>query len=206
MSDNRTWFVGVVAAAVSLLSLALIGGPVPAGATMGTVTKKYTPFGPQGQIRPDLTIRDDTGSCWTGSLVAPRPDAWRCMTPGAVIFDPCFSNSSEEKKVVCALAPWDDKVTVLKLEAPLPHDEVDEDSGESGQPAPWALVLDSGDRCVFLTGATDLVNGQRIDYACRQGGYALAFHLEQAGGQSTVQVLEPGSDRTHTEQVLEIWR
>lgn len=31
---------------------------------------------------------------------------------------------------------------------------------------PWGLRLTNGDECVFATGATDAVHGDRLNYAC----------------------------------------
>ena len=37
----------------------------------------------------------------------------------------------------------------------------------------WGLRLTSGDTCVFVTGATDVVAGERLNYACAKDGWII---------------------------------
>jgi hypothetical protein len=39
--------------------------------------------------------------------------------------------------------------------------------------APWGLRLVNGDTCVFAQGATDAVDGSRLNYACGKTGWII---------------------------------
>jgi hypothetical protein len=190
----------VSAAPLSAIGAVVLSAHLFLAPDPGMVTREYTPFTADGRTRQDLVVHTVAGSCWTGSLATPRADAWRCMT-GNLIHDPCFSASRDARQVVCAEAPWEPKVTVMSLTEPLPLDEGNKGPAEPWWPRAWAFVLASGDRCVFLTGATDIVQGHRIDYGCERGGHALAFDSRRG----TVLVQNPESKSLTTERVSESW-
>src|ERR1700683_5134218 len=58
------------------------------------------------RFAPALPSGGDTkeGSCWTESIAAPRPGAWRCSV-GNSISDPCFTGAGNLEELVCAADP-----------------------------------------------------------------------------------------------------
>src|SRR5271166_4856225 len=84
-----------------------------------------------------------SGSCWTGSIAANRPDAYRCMT-GNEISDPCFVRDA--KSVACPDIPTADSGLIIKLTKPLPDNRV------SGAATPWAMSLAGHVGCRVGTG------------------------------------------------------
>ena len=111
------------------------------------------------------------GSCWTHSLSTDRPDAWRCFQ-GNDIRDPCFA-ASGSAVVACAEGPFSKRVVLLRLSKPLTSDENPTTKMLQPKRMPWGLRLTSGDTCVFVTGATDVVAGDRMNYACRKAGWII---------------------------------
>lgn len=103
----------------------------------------------------------DTGNCWESSLAAPRANAWRCMVVNS-IYDPCFSVSARDSFVICNANPAGDaRGMKVMLSKPLPTP----DFRQGGQQA-WLLKLSDGAVCSFFTGATGIIDGQRINYGC----------------------------------------
>lgn len=111
-----------------------------------TQIKVVTPFGYPGENpNPEVKITSTlTGSCWTPSVVNPRPDAWRCSV-GNQIMDPCFSNLSGNK-AVCMKKPWENSGVLINLNKPLPKRT--DRASDFSQKNPWAIELDNGIRCV----------------------------------------------------------
>ncbi len=127
-----------------------------------------------GTLRHDLTVSERaTGYCWSRSLATDRLHAWRCMA-GNDIYDPCFSESASSKIVACVKGPFSKDVALMRLTKPLPQarDVVDTTSELRGlrlRGEPWGLRLSDGETCVYVTGATDVVAGMRLNYACTNG-------------------------------------
>lgn len=91
-----------------------------------------------------------------------RPEAWRC-TVGNEIHDPCFEAAANT--VVCPLdGPWTNTGLRIALTVPLPRDRAN--TLQQGMGQPWALQLADGSRCELLGGATGVVDGMRLNYAC----------------------------------------
>lgn len=148
------------------LSLMLAMVVVANAADAATKVVRYAPFR-SGHLRGDLVVgRRLKGSCWTASIAAPRPDAWRCMA-GNEIRDPCFSAGSRAREVVCVGNPFARQVTLMLLTRPLNPKA----HGPKGKPHAWMLRLAGGAQCGFATGATGLVDGMRLNYACTSGGW-----------------------------------
>ncbi len=130
-------------------------------------------FWQDGQLTPDFTVSDQRqGACWLGSLIANRPDAWRCATPEenvTLILDPCFANpANPEGELACVNA--DLTLTLLTLEETLPQEFANEPGLND---LPLKLILDDGNECGLLLGATITVpldgTDQRVNYACTTG-------------------------------------
>lgn len=87
--------------------------------------------------------------------------------------DPCFARTPQTRIVACAASPFSKRVTLLSLKKQLR----DADSATTRwlQPKgePWGLQLTNGDTCTFATGATDVVAGERLNYACSRDGWII---------------------------------
>lgn len=99
-----------------------------------------------------------SGHCWTDSFATGAHDAYRCFE-GDEIWDPCFAASMTTESVACFRDPWR-PITILQLTRRLPR------HGATADALPWAIETTDGRRCVFLTGATALLGGERINYGC----------------------------------------
>ncbi len=155
--------------AFSIAIVVLASSPAPAAARTTVVV--FRPWA-KGALAAGYTIAERiTGSCWTNSLSSDRPDAWRCRH-GDGIYDPCFG-PSKTHVVACAVSPFSKSVVLLSLKSPLNVE--DDPTAKMLQPSgePWGLRLTSGDTCVFVAGATDAVDGQRLNYACLRSGWII---------------------------------
>jgi hypothetical protein len=146
-------------------------------ATTPTNVVLFAPWS-HGVLRGDLVVSAKVkGSCWIHSLESERPDAWRCMA-GNDIYDPCFSGSSDVKKVACAEDPFSKRLTLITLTKALPTSGQEmklagELAGLRLRGEPWGIRLVNGDTCEFMTGATDVVHGMRLNYACGRTGWII---------------------------------
>jgi len=105
------------------------------------------------------------GHCWTNSIAAPRPDAWRCMA-GNEILDPCFL-SPEEGSVVCKPNPAKGEEGIhLKLNQPLPKPEISAQAAAMARGSGWLVELADGTLCSPATGTRGLVEGEMTTYYC----------------------------------------
>lgn len=124
-------------------------------------------FTAQGALNPRFHVGSTgRGYCWTDSLATNAGNAFRCFQ-GNEIHDPCFAASARARTVVCFLDPWH-PVTVLHLTRPLPRH-----SRPAGRALPWAIETVDGRHCTFLTGATGLMGGRRVNYGCTDHSYLL---------------------------------
>jgi hypothetical protein len=150
------------------LTVAGAGGAVAAVLLQTAHTDRLPVFTAQGQLSAQFHVgATGRGYCWTASLAADTSDAYRCMQ-GNAIHDPCFAASTHATTVACFLDPWH-SVTVLRLTRRLPS----HGRRPSGPVLPWAIVTSTGLHCVFLTGATAPMGGERINYGCTDGSYLL---------------------------------
>ncbi len=103
------------------------------------------------------------GYCGGGSEAIGQ--AYRC-TAESGIYDPCWAVKALAPTVLCLLEPWSHKVTEILLDGrPGTLDKL------SGVVPPWAIQLDSGQRCLIAQGAHGLFDGRVIDYYCgREAG------------------------------------
>ena len=120
-----------------------------------------------GKLAPGFTVaRTAKGKCFSGSSADARSDAWRCFIGANLIADPCFAPTPARGWVVCPAdgSPFGSKVVKLTLTEPLP--KAFANHGTAGGGNPWAIKLAGGKVCTFLTGATFLYHGKRVDYGC----------------------------------------
>ena len=129
-----------------------------------------------GTLRSDLVVVEKLkGTCWTNALTTDRKDAWRCMTAQATIYEPCFSVASNHSLVACVDSPFTKHVALMTLKQPIklesnPFTKMLQPSQE-----PWALRLTTGEPCSFETGATDAIDGMRLNYQCVGGFWIVGF-------------------------------
>jgi len=110
-------------------------------------------------VPPDGPRQERSGNCWTGSIAAPRGDAWRCMV-GNEIFDPCFALGAA---VVCDANPAVEKSGFrLVPEKPLPSESPAAADPGTG----WLIQLVDGRVCNRATGARGMVDGKMTTYYC----------------------------------------
>jgi hypothetical protein len=127
------------------------------------VFEPWTRAGLARGIRVAGTVR---GYCWGTAIAAPRPGAYRCMEHNE-IFDPCFADryASRGYGVVACPDPGPARVVIIGLTQPLPR------FWPPATPAwPWLIILPSGLRCYYQTGATLYTKGiGRLNYSCGTG-------------------------------------
>jgi hypothetical protein len=135
------------------------------GAAQTTRVTIYRPF-TDGKTSPGLTIaRTVKGRCFAGSIADPRSDAWRCFI-GNSIADPCFADPAVASWVLCPEdgTPFGTTVVRLALAKALPKNLANKSSPGAGNP--WTIKLAGGTVCTFLTGATYMYRGKRVNYGC----------------------------------------
>lgn len=134
------------------------------------------------------------GLCWTRSIATNRPDAWRC-TAGNDIYDPCFLRPGQGDQVVCAQTPFSRSLVFMRLSKPLgtEHGAMLRWLQHKGEP--WAVRLENGDKCALITGATEIVDGKRLNYVCVRSGWIAGFPDRASGTVWTVQVLADPTEK-----------
>jgi hypothetical protein len=97
------------------------------------------------------------------SLTGAGSDAVRCFSTSG-IYDPCWVNPQD--KAACPKAPWSaDIVLVTKIRM------LERDMGGVSNPNSfWGLELANGDRCTFATGTAEVIDHERVNYRCVNGG------------------------------------
>jgi hypothetical protein len=88
---------------------------------------------------------------------------------GNYIYDPCFADQTTVAHfVLCPLYRPGANVLRINLTRGLPATAVT--SQDPTRHQPWAMRLANGRWCTFITGATGLIAGMRINYGCTGGG------------------------------------
>jgi len=187
--------LGSLFLAAVLTGLALSG---PAAAK--TLRLTYTPFAADGQVRADLNVVRRDGECFFASLKVAR--GYRCVT-GNLLRDPCYADVSRDStEVVCAAAPWSRTLVRIALSEDLPR----RDPSPLAAPSYWALVLASGARCTFISGATAVVRGFRLNYGC-DDGRVLFGSPRRSSSTWRIRVARDGTGRgVRLAAIREAWR
>ena len=148
----------------------------PAHSTQVTAMHTVAPWTASGH----LTVASSgtaPGSCFTTSLAAPAPTAYRCFH-GNALLDPCFESPTSDRTVACFATPWAKaQVLTLRTAPPAPT--------RSGSGRLWALQLADGTRCIAATGTVPQVAGVDLSYSCSDGTYAEP--VDPAAAQLVVQ-------------------
>ena len=144
-----------------LTVLAALALPAAAAARTHTIETIFHPFKADGT--PTIHVRSRSGYCYTGSLAIARSDAWRCFV-GNDICDPCFSSALSQGEVVCPDVNLTSGIEI-KLTRGLPRR-----SADSGKPSlrnqPWDIELTDGRHFGFASGASNIIDGKRLNYFC----------------------------------------
>ncbi len=146
---------------VSVLIVAALLAAAAASAASNTQTHIYQAFTSSGKpaIKITKTVK---GTCNGGAAAINRNDAWRCFA-GNYVYDPCFSSSKAKGILVCPGNPWNSSGVELKVSGKLKY-------GDHGKPStagmPWAIETTAGLKCAIDTGATTVVQKQRLNYFC----------------------------------------
>ena len=125
-----------------------------------TVVHRVSPVDRSGHLRQDYRVTlTRRGSCWTSSFV--NSELYRCFR-GNYIQDPCWrERGRSQPTVICLGLPWTHHVTRLRLTDRLPNTS-------TGRAPIWGLTLPRDVNCVFIQGASEVVNGHRVSYYCRK--------------------------------------
>ena len=144
-----------------------------------------------------VPTQERAGSCWSVSDVLNRDDAWRCAA-GDFIYDPCFSIPGDSQAVVCYSNPLDESTGFkLDLTDPLPARGI-----PLSFKSAWVVELADGTKCVFMTGATTVFEGERVNYSCSDGWYILGDL--QDGQVWTARKILPSSDFSSIEESVQV--
>jgi hypothetical protein len=142
------------------IALALI---VAAAASASTATKTtiYQAFKSNG--KPAIhVVKTFHGSCNGGSIATDRSDAWRCFAANQVL-DPCFSSAKAKGVLLCPAAPWKASGVELKVSGAL---KLGDKGKASTSRMPWGIETTTGQKCAFASGASTVVDKQRLNYFC----------------------------------------
>jgi hypothetical protein len=143
------------------IAFATLGAPAAATARTHTIETIFHPFKSDGT--PTIHVHSKSGYCYSGSLAINRDDAWRCFT-GNFLYDPCFSSPLVPGKVLCPGVNVTSGVEI-KLTRGLPKRYAD-----SGKPSlkqqPWDIQLTDGRHFQYSSGASNFVDGKRLNYFC----------------------------------------
>jgi len=146
-----------LAIALSLLALPMLAAATSDAATTATI---YRAFHPNGASV--VRTHPRAGYCGSGSETAARRDAWRCFS-GNLVLDPCFSFNRHSSSVVCPSSPSGRTGIRVRLTSRLPVG-FQNAPAPSTRAQPWALELTDGRRAVFASGASDSIEGMRLNY------------------------------------------
>jgi hypothetical protein len=166
-------------------------------AAQPTATQIYSPANASGGLA--VSARSAGGSCFGSSNVTTRTDAYRCMS-GNDIYDPCFFVN--QTQVLCPNGgPWANRGLLLNV-GTLPSTPATQDQGTKGQP--WAIQLGSGTNCLAISGATNLIAGQRLGYDC-SGGVGLYGNVQRSGSAWMIYVGTPHSAALSLRPIAVAW-
>ena len=175
-------------AAVLIFALSLLA---PTLASTQTRTVIFMPWTASGFGHHFGIASKTKGTCWAHSRTTSRPDAWRCSARDDV-YDPCFEGLARTDEVACAETPFSTSIVLIRLGKPLPASTKSFARWLERKGVPWGLRLAGGDKCVYVTGASYLIAGKRLNYACERSGW-VAGVPDRAVGLWTVQTVSaPG--------------
>jgi hypothetical protein len=146
------------------LATVLLVALLPATAAAGARTRvvRVSPFTSSGQVRPGLrVVTTKPGTCLPSSEAV--PGAFRCFSDSNAVLDPCWRAGAHS--VLCLPAPWARTATRMHVRGRLGRP----DTGAAT--LPWGIRLRGGARCLLLQGATEILNGRRVNYECSRTSF-----------------------------------
>lgn len=173
-----------------------------------TAVHIYAPYSAEGKLIIPVS-KTSAGSCFTGSIISQRPDAWRCME-GNELDDPCFAAALNSRSVVCPEGgPWSGKAIRITLARGLPSSGANilRDNSPSKPPLTdpaWAIELARGERCIFLAGTSSIVAGLRENYSCT-GGLSLYGNESRRSEPWTIFGRHGSTGQLTAESIAVIW-
>ncbi|MEV4757358.1 hypothetical protein AB0J86_19885 [Micromonospora sp. NPDC049559] len=167
---------GLLAVAVLLLG----GCSTPAGRLRvlagaaggpGTELLQVNPYDAAGAAAGIKVVLEATGNCQSSNSDASNRNAFRCFIDqtdpsGGNIEDPCFAPPSDagDGSLLCLTDPQaHSAVRVIPSQRPQPSAIANAD--------PWYLQLEDGTLCALADGATDELDGMRLNYSCVDDSY-----------------------------------
>lgn len=198
MAVPMRWWRAATACALALLGCVCAVAQARAAVSSQAPTSAivYRAFTARGGVRPHTRSR--SGHCPSGSEATPRRDAWRCFS-GNLVLDPCFSSAHDRGVVVCPEAPWLTDGIEIHLTKPLVAADGNH-AAPSSSLQPWALELSSGLRCRFAEGATNVVEGRRLDYFCGSAGNQALWGLPDRASTPWTIPIAPSQASTVSER------
>jgi serine/threonine protein kinase len=140
-----------------------------------------------------------SGSCLGSSIAIQRTDAFRCAV-GNDIEDPCFMVN--QTQVLCPDGgPWTNQGILVNVPS-LPSPAGVKDQGTSGQP--WAIQLADGSQCLAITGASNVIANQRLNFQCT-GGVGLYGNVQRSAATWMIYVSPPHSGQIALRPVATAW-
>lgn len=233
-ADNNLWAVvlGPVIAGVTVGLILLAAPPLwhrlfppPATRTSVLIFRPEAPFGRASvPLAHGLGVAQKlSGYCFLdfSSSDDAMPDTHRCFSKDYIL-DPCWtSDAFPPQLVVCIDSPWDKRVfelTVRRWEYDDPRHPLGPTKvwrpndpppiltprPKMKQSPPWALELANGAKCVFVTGASDLIAGRRLNYDCGRGGTVIGAP-DRTGKLWLVSYLAQGAHAVTQMSVTTAW-
>jgi hypothetical protein len=192
--------VGVTRAArIATFALVLIAfsATLALAIPLRTTIVRFRAFDASGKVVGLKVGAGAKGSCFTGSIGLPRPDAWRCFI-GNEILDPCLeSPRGPSAPLICVSGT---KGIPLRLTKPLPKAMGNKPEAHFYV---WRLLLSGGDVCERFTGtAAGIVQGQGLVYGCTSGG--LTTEPVHAHALWTVRYLAKGVDPSSVKRLTRL--
>jgi serine/threonine protein kinase len=164
-----------------------------------TAAQIFEPVGPNGGLAVPAT-RHATGSCFGTSNVIARADAFRCSV-GNDIYDPCFMVN--QTQVLCPNdGPWANVGILVNVPDGLPNASAVKDQGTSGQP--WAIQLADGTQCLMISGLTNVIANQRLNFQCTTG-IGLYGNVQRSGSAWMIYASAPHSAQITLRPIATAW-
>ena len=101
---------------------------------------------------------------YRSTIAAPwRDDAWRCITAGNAIHDPCFQLGGRDTDLLCGPQP---ATGTSGVHATLAESATRSAPVEPAEGRAWLFELDDGSVCTPPTGTTGQIGGRLVAYFC----------------------------------------
>lgn len=176
MRLTRVLALGVLLAAIPLgLAAQSSGAP-----SAKTEIVRWSPFTSDAAVKKSLTVREEgTGRC-SDTYTTAGDIAYRCSR-GNYLYFPCWRDGPHPTSyVVCIGDPWSKSLARIRSPGLLHYPGV---TFRDDAYSPWAIELESGERCRLFQGAHSAIHrGNRtyvVDYYCNRRGLVLVRNLRR---------------------------